>query len=803
MSPTVVRAVLVVLLLAAAGSLCAAPGLLSEPGLVVEASGVRAAGLAPGDRLFASTPRVLSGIDRSVQSGQESWIDAAALGLAPGEIAVVGVERLLPDGSRLQITRAVAVGPDGQLISGPTARTTQRRGVRLTPVAGTQLAAAGLGVDEQGRVKVSGDDPRLGDLAAQAATIEPYVEVEVQTLADSVSGSNGKDEYFTSYLCGAAVYLGTSINITSAPAGALVTSMDVSYTVWHSVDISRFRTAMFRMQGGTWGSPITLYIGSETGSNTWTETQTGLTTYAGREVNTGYILGCCNRYAAENAYLDSWSLTLYYEGSPGTTIDLVADSLTLVNPTVAAGSQAGLFYQGHVGGSGSVGSPFSIGFYLSTDGNVTTGDRRLGGLTESYANNPGDVFGNGVVEYVVTVPADVAPGGYTLGMIVDEGGAVTEADEGNNVRTTPITVAASSARPNLHADSCSVNPTHGTATAAVDFSWSGRNNGTTAAAWFVWGIYLSNDPTIDPGSDTGLIGLDVPGGWPAGYATGTVTEHVTLPGGIAPGSQVRIGIALDSGSNVTETNETDNTCAAVYTVDGGAPIAVAWLIPAAASSTGLGGSDWRTQIAAANPTAFTRSVTVHFVAKGAAWPGTTLGGAHTVAPGQSLYLDDLLLPMRPATGLLWLVADGPGMAVTSRTYNLAAGGASFGQGIPAVELPEMAVPTTELVLPLVHSRPGRFHTNLGLIQTGAGSFTVEVSAYSSGGSLLAVKSYPRSSAWDQITDVFTDMGLGGTIVDGGWLRVRLVAGSPGFWTCYASVIDDLTGDPTYVAPVED
>ena len=803
MSPKLLRAVFVLSLVAAAGSIGAAPGLQLEPAIAVEGSVVQAAGLAPGDRLFASASGLLGGFDRRVDSEQEERIDASMLGIAHGEVAVVGVERLLPDGTRLQITRAVSVGTDGVLVSGPAARAILRRGVRLTPVTGAQLAGAGLSPDEEGRVKVPGNDPRLGELAFRSALIEPYVEADVQTLADSVSGSNGKDEYFTNYLCGAAVYLGTSIKITTAPAGATVTSMDVSYSVWHSVDISRFRTAMFRMQGGVWGSPITLYIGSETGSKTWTETQTGLTTYAGREVNTDYILGCCNRYAAENAYLDTWSLTLYYEAGVGTAIDLVADSLGLVSSTVAAGSQAGLFYQGHVGGTGSVGSPFSIGFYLSPDANVTTGDRRLGGLTESYASNPGDVFGNGVVEYVVTVPADVGPGNYTLGMIVDEGGVVTEADEGNNVRTAPITVAASSARPNLHTDSCSVNPTHGAADGMVDFSWSGRNNGTTAAAWFAWGIYLSNDATINPGSDPGLIGLDVPGGWPAGYTTGTVTEHLTLPGGIAPGSQVRIGIALDSGSNVTETNESDNTCAAAYTVDGGAPSSVAWLIPAAASSTGLGGSDWRTQIAAANPTAFTRSVTVHFVAKGAAWPGTTLGGAHTVAPGQSLYLDDLLLPMRPATGLLWLAADGQGMAVTSRTYNLAAGGASFGQGIPAVELPEMAVPTTELVLPLVHSRSGRFHTNLGLIQTGAGSFTVEVSAYSSGGSLLAVKSYPRSSAWDQITDVFADMGLAGTIVDGGWLRVRLVSGSPGFWTCYASVIDDLTGDPTYVAPVED
>jgi hypothetical protein len=38
-------------------------------------------------------------------------------------------------------------------------------------------------------------------------------------------------------------------------------------------------------------------------------------------------------------------------------------------------------------------------------------------------------------------------------------------------------------------------------------------------------------------------------------------------------------------------------------------------------------------------------------------------------------------------------------------------------------------------------------------------------------------------------------------VTGGWIRVRLVSGTPATWSCYASVIDGLTGDPTYIMPV--
>ena len=45
------------------------------------------------------------------------------------------------------------------------------------------------------------------------------------------------------------------------------------------------------------------------------------------------------------------------------------------------------------------------------------------------------------------------------------------------------------------------------------------------------------------------------------------------------------------------------------------------------------------------------------------------------------------------------------------------------------------------------------------------------------------------------------MGIGRAEVEGGWIRVRLVSGSPSFWTTYATVIDDTTDDPTYVFPV--
>ena len=73
--------------------------------------------------------------------------------------------------------------------------------------------------------------------------------------------------------------------------------------------------------------------------------------------------------------------------------------------------------------------------------------------------------------------------------------------------------------------------------------------------------------------------------------------------------------------------------------------------------------------------------------------------------------------------------------------------------------------------------------------------------YSAAGELLAMKSFSQAAAWRQVNNIFDNMGIASTEVEGGWIRVTLTDGSPAFWTTYATVIDDLTGDPTYVFPV--
>jgi hypothetical protein len=233
---------------------------------------------------------------------------------------------------------------------------------------------------------------------------------------------------------------------------------------------------------------------------------------------------------------------------------------------------------------------------------------------------------------------------------------------------------------------------------------------------------------------------------------------------------------------------------------GGGAQSETWLVAVVASLEGDPPSDWKSQIAITNPGTESRNVSVHFVAAGQQWPGQLLTGPLLVAPNTSLFIDDLLLAKNPASGLAHVTVDGPGTAVFVRTYNLVPDGTTFGQGQPGILL-EDSVWSNELVLPLIHSVPGRFRTNVGFAQTSAGTIRVRVQVYTADGALLAQKTYSQSAAWRQIDDIFTNMGIGGQAVEGGWIRVTLISGSPAFWTTYATVIDDRTDDPTYVSPV--
>ena len=79
---------------------------------------------------------------------------------------------------------------------------------------------------------------------------------------------------------------------------------------------------------------------------------------------------------------------------------------------------------------------FNIGFYLSSNDFISTSDRLLGTNTGASAS------AGGLLTFTrsLYIPADIAPGTYYLGFLVDNNSAVGEANEGNNSQPMPRTI---------------------------------------------------------------------------------------------------------------------------------------------------------------------------------------------------------------------------------------------------------------------------------------------------------------------------------------------------------------------------
>ncbi len=231
----------------------------------------------------------------------------------------------------------------------------------------------------------------------------------------------------------------TTINISSAPPGAIATAVEARLIVDHPVmaDLQIvFSRGFYSVALYLWKNGSGVNLDQVFTSDLYGQPLPGV----GQEVNATWVLAARDCYAADTGYLDYWSVRIDYAG--GTTVDLVADSASVDPATVQAGDTVEVDWAGHVAGTGSVAGPFNVGFYLSNDANITTGDVFLGQMTESSASNPGDSFGESSPGRQLTIPAGTSDGSYYLGIIIDSGGAIGESNESNNVTTAPLTVTS-------------------------------------------------------------------------------------------------------------------------------------------------------------------------------------------------------------------------------------------------------------------------------------------------------------------------------------------------------------------------
>jgi hypothetical protein len=221
------------------------------------------------------------------------------------------------------------------------------------------------------------------------------------------------------------------------------------------------------------------------------------------------------------------------------------------------------------------------------------------------------------------------------------------------------------------------------------------------------------------------------------------------------------------------------------------------VVPAVAHTKGAARTQWVTDLSIANPGDNEANVTIHVQR----WQpdATTPEPGHWHLPaGQSIELGDVLASAFSIDGAATLLVESDSPVVTvSRTYNDTPDG-TYGQFVRALPLSHaIGDEVTGHLLMLEESL--RFRTNIGVTSLSDHEVSVEVEIVAADGSSLGatVLTLPPRGGIQRLRMIrdFTK-----STVEGARATVRVVT-PDGRVMAYATVIDNQTGDPTYIEPI--
>jgi hypothetical protein len=217
-------------------------------------------------------------------------------------------------------------------------------------------------------------------------------------------------------------------------------------------------------------------------------------------------------------------------------------------------------------------------------------------------------------------------------------------------------------------------------------------------------------------------------------------------------------------------------------------------IAAAAHTGGVNQSVWRTDLDIHNTSGSSQTVVVELLTADQAneMPHSV---SMMLAPYSSVRYRDVIDSLFGAEGVgaLRVLADGGSVRVSSRSYN-DEGEGTYGQGIPSAD---GAIGFGEVGRLVGLSQSGDsstgFRTNVGLVNLTAGSVMVTIDLYDGDGGLIgSVTRTLDAFEQNQVNGIFPEA------VDVGYAEVW--TNTPGGrFLAYGSVVDNTTGDPTYVA----
>jgi hypothetical protein len=221
-----------------------------------------------------------------------------------------------------------------------------------------------------------------------------------------------------------------------------------------------------------------------------------------------------------------------------------------------------------------------------------------------------------------------------------------------------------------------------------------------------------------------------------------------------------------------------------------APAGAEMWVAAAVHADGVGGTVWRTDLVLSSIENTYTDLQLTFLPAAGGSPIER----HLIVPrDETVRYEDVVAQLFETTGggAIQIVVSRGYLGASSRTFTVTSQG-SFGQSIPAVT--EERALTTNHVGALVGLHQGNgFRTNLGFANLGDDAVDVEVHALAVDGSILGQRSWTVNGAgWYQANRPLPAGTATATVVSH-------TAGAR--YLAYASVVDDRSGDPTYIAAV--
>jgi hypothetical protein len=233
-------------------------------------------------------------------------------------------------------------------------------------------------------------------------------------------------------------------------------------------------------------------------------------------------------------------------------------------------------------------------------------------------------------------------------------------------------------------------------------------------------------------------------------------------------------------------------------------------VPTAAHLTGHNNVNWRTNVELQNPGSAQARYSIALLARNE--DNTNPGRADfTLDPGRSVRYTDILQTVFGFAGAaaLCIVQVEGTVVATSRTY-ADSGSGTYGAFVPAVARANaIALGEDGRLIGLSHdpSLATGFRTNIGLVNANEYPLTVKASFYLADGTLLGTASYDLRPFEFRQSDGAFEQFTGDPVEDGyvvAWMTTSAggqALNATAKFLAYAAVIDNLTGDPTYVPAI--